>query len=346
MQMKRFAGMAVSLAMVLGTCGCKASTKTTTTTTVSVETEGAIGSEKPAYAFAADYVAYVGKASFEGSSFDEKDASYYEASEILLSVDVNGDGQKIQWNYRYDVTCDGEMVFSSEDCVAENPRKLIATYDAGCQKLPSGIYNFIFYDYNDTCFLEVSVHAYKIAKSENSVLIAIPAPYGFDYYCPKEDTTVLPGTGIALTLVPQIHFRDADYQPLHYIMENGNPDNMMLYADDSEMCRVSMSVNYYGHVDVNSDEAMEVLYDYVSQLEEAIESRGYEYSVVSRKVTTGLYSLVMITVDEIDKDTVTNHWAVTAVGDDDVLYIVVLDSDGSVSMADLAGMFDYNQRIV
>lgn len=310
--------------------------------------EAVFGFEKAAYVFAEEYVEYVGAATFEGDGFDEKDQSYYKTTEIRLSVGVTGDGQEILWKYRYEVTCDGELVFSSDDIVAVDPQKLIATYDAGGlgMILPTGEYNFLFYDYKDTCFLEVSVHVYKIAKSESDILLAIPAPWGFDFYCPDEDRTVLPGTAIGLTLVPEIHFRDADYRPLQYIMENGNPDNMMLYADDSEMCQVSMSVLFYGHVDVGSDEAMKVLHDYISQLEEGIEDRGYDYFVVSKKMTTGLYSSVMYTIDEIDKDTATNHWAVMAAGDDDVLYIVVLDSDGSVGMAELADMFAYNDRIV
>lgn len=287
--------------------------------------------------FADSYSSYIGDVGFTGEGYDEATNTYTDVSKIECEVGIVGEGTLMDWNYGFSVYIDGEQIFDHGDNFVANPSVISVDHDAVWDEglpegtyLPDGEYEFVFYDMNGNTFASATT-----TVTHTPVPTATPSPtpslepdveLGV-FFCPEGDSVTLPGTDIVYTLPEDsyMQFREEDYLAIQYVMDQGNPDHLVVYADVNEFTICDFRAYYIPDAGVDSDAANEAFQGFVDRTA-SYYTEG-EYTVNETTVDMGGRSFRVVYFENLQSGIDGYDTAFLLVGNEEVSYVVVFYED-------------------
>lgn len=282
------------------------------------------------------YASYVSEVRFTGEGYDEVTNTYTDAGVIECEVGITGDGTLMDWYYGVSVSRDGEELYHYDNYFASAPTMIDADYEATGNEnlpegsyLPDGEYEFVFYDSDGTHFASATTNVTHTEVTPTPTPTQVPEPdveLGV-FFCPEGDSVTLPGTDVVYTLPEDsyMQFREEDYQSLSYIMEQGNPDHLVLFADVNEYDIRDFRAYYIPDAGVDSQEANDALQYFVDNT--ASYYNEGEYNITETTVEMNGRSFRAIYFENLQSGLDGYDRVFVLVGNENVSYVVVFYED-------------------
>ena len=286
---------------------------------------------------------YIGDIYFVGPGYDEATNTYTDVSIIDCRLEIIGDGTLLAWNYGYSVSRNGEQIYAHSDDFVVYPSVISGGYSAVSHEglpegsyLPDGEYEFVFYDENGNEFASATTtvtHTVEPTPTPTPVPTVEPTPVPESdqeigvFFCPEGDSVVLPGTNIQYTLPEDsyMEFREEDYSGLSYIMSQGNPDHMVVFADVNEFTTRDFRAYYIPDAGVNSQEADDALQGFVDRTASYYDED--EYTITETTVDLNGQSFRAIYFENLQSGIDGYDRVFVLCGNDQVSYVVVFYED-------------------
>ena len=288
---------------------------------------------------------YIGDIRFVGLGYDEATNTYTDVTIIDCEVEIIGDGTLMEWDYGYTVNRNGEEVYDHSDNFVAYPSVISGEHFADRHEglpegsyLPDGEYEFVFYDENGDVFASATTtvtHTVEPTPTPTPEPTAEPTPVPESdqeigvFFCPEGDSVVLPGTNIRYTLPEDsyMQFREEDYSGLSYIMSQGNPDHMVLFANVDEFTIRDFRAYYIPDAGVDSQEADDALQGFVDRTASYYEEG--EYTITETTVDMNGQSFRAIYLENLQSGLDGYDQVFVLVGNDQVSYVIVFYADNT-----------------
>lgn len=129
------------------------------------------------------YAAYVDSPVFIGTEYDWDQCAYRDTDAIICNVPITGDGDKLVWDYYYEIKSGFDVVYRSEELHEEYPEYLYINYDAG-ESIPGGFYDITLYDLEGEQFYTFTVYVIGNVDpirylADTSLYYELPEGYGY-----------------------------------------------------------------------------------------------------------------------------------------------------------------------
>lgn len=129
------------------------------------------------------YSAYVDSPEFLGTEYDWSQCAYKDTDAIICNIPVTGDGDKLVWDYYFEVKNGFDVVYTSEEIHEEYPEYLYINYDAG-ESIPGGFYDVNLYDLDGEQFYTFTVYVIGNVDpirylANTSLYYELPEGYGY-----------------------------------------------------------------------------------------------------------------------------------------------------------------------
>ena len=293
--------------------------------------------------FPESLTSYIGDVYFVGPGYDEATNTYSDVAQIACEVEIIGDGTLMEWNYGFSVSRDGEQFYEYDDNFSAYPSVLFCDYSIVCNEgmpegtyLPDGEYEFRFFDENGDVFASATTtvtHTVEPTPTPTPVPTVEPTSVPESdqeigvFFCPEGDSVVLPGTNIQYTLPEDsyMEFREEDYSVLSYIMSQGNPDHMVVFADVNEFTTRDFRAYYIPDAGVNSQEADDALQGFVDRYASYYDEG--EYTITETTVDLNGQSFRAIYFENLQSGLDGYDRVFVLCGNDQVSYIVAFCED-------------------
>ena len=103
------------------------------------------------------FASYIGDPEFMGNTYDPNLECYLDTEAIIVGIPVNGDGNKLVWDYYYEIKNGYDIVYTSDPIHDEYPSRLYIDYEYG-SSIPNGFYDFTLYDLEGVSFKEFTIY--------------------------------------------------------------------------------------------------------------------------------------------------------------------------------------------
>lgn len=261
---------------------------------------------------------FAGDISFGGDQYDEEEEMYFDTERITCEMEVNDLGHELTWDYFISVSVDGNPVYYSDIMSEEKPERSIpAVYDpTDTEVIPAGEYEVTFYDINGEVLASSSV-----SVDCSTDLIYVSEGGAGDFVCPPSRGLLLPDTDIVYFLPEGFSFRNSEYGPVFYLLDQGD-DTLVAYADRSLEERNNVMISYIPLVGADSDEAYEYGEDCINVAEQDAIAADIDYYISTDTIDVGDYEFTVWYIDADDPDGGFLDCAYIIVGNSEVAYLI------------------------
>lgn len=272
--------------------------------------------------FAESLDSYIGELTFSGERYDNLERTYRDTTYIDCAAQVLGDGQSLTWDYRLKVEVGGEVIYESDLISESNPIYIGESYpdadDITDEILPDGEYTVSLETEGGLVLASGTVTVTHTEEAE---------PVNYEYYCPEGNSTILPGTSYNVTLDDGLEFRDADYETVQGIMENGNPNHIVVHADDGPYGDEGFSAQYIPDAhSVDDPAAQAVLQENVDHTIEWLDDEFPNRIIETRDVTIGDQTFQITMIDQGESAQGLNWaWGYMLIEQNGVVYLIYID---------------------
>ncbi len=284
---------------------------------------------------------YAGGVSF----YDLNDGNgYRDVSSILCELEIEGDGQRMDWTYYFKVNLDYVEIYVSDRMTASAGEPLVALYQED-ENLESGLYTISFFTDSGVLLGMESVTVTKTEPTPSptptfapdySDETPNPGPY---FMCPEDGIAALPETDITMDLPDNVMCYDSDTPEYASLIAGSSlEEGICFLACDPDETEYVMCVHFDG-VGYDSDSILSSIDYAVSNQESRYLGEGDTVERSSQDFTVGdrTFTMNILRVEEPEGNVY--YYQFGSIGDSDTAYMLIIGSlDEPVSENYFAGM--------
>ena len=213
------------------------------------------------------YNTYMTIEGYCGDAYNEQLNRYTDTETIAYEINLSDAGQQFTWTYSYELYCGYDLVYSSDEITVEEPESLYIEYSLDGEYIPEGTYHFVIYMPDRYRYTIYDVDVYQNDPDQ-------PMVTDLEYTCPDEDSTILPGTDIEITLPEDLSWRSSDDAGAQSCMSNSGSCQLIMYAEGEGNHPVTIEVYFLPGTGFESEEAESTVTLMVDKEEEEYGSYG------------------------------------------------------------------------